>query len=45
MEQEAGAFTERGYIAYRGTLPLKELMASDPAEQHQREQEFQMGGM
>ena len=45
MEQETGAFTERGYIAYRGTLPLKELMAGDAAEQCQREQEFQMGGM
>jgi hypothetical protein len=40
MEQESGAFTAQGYIAYRGTLTLDELMAEDPPEQG-----FQMGGM
>ena len=45
MEKETGAFTEKGYVAYCGTLTLGELMAGGPAEQHQREQEFQMGGM
>ena len=45
MEKETGAFTEKGYVAYCGTLTLWELMAGGPAEQHQREQEFQMGRM
>ena len=45
MEKETGAFTEKGYVAYCGTLTVGELMAGGPAEQHQREQEFQMGGM
>lgn len=45
MEKETGAFMEKGYVAYCGTLTLEELMAGGPAEQHQREQEFQMGGM
>ena len=45
MEKETGAFMEKGYVAYCGTLTLGELMAGGPAEQHQREQEFQMGGM
>lgn len=43
MEQEAGMFTARGYIAYRGTVPLEELMAVDPAEQYQKEREENMG--
>ena len=38
-------FTDRGYIAYVGTVSLEELMADDPAESYQREQDFQMGGM
>uniref|UniRef100_UPI003BABDBF9 recombinase family protein n=1 Tax=Flavonifractor plautii TaxID=292800 RepID=UPI003BABDBF9 len=37
MEKETGAFTEKGYVAYCGTLTLGELMAGGPAEQHQRE--------
>ena len=45
MGQESGMFTNRGYIAYQGTLSLEELMADDPAEAYQREQDFQMGGM
>ena len=45
MDQESGMFTNRGYIAYQGTLSLEELMADDPAEAYQREQDFQMGGM
>ena len=45
MDQESGMFTDRGYIAYQGTLSLEELMADDPAEAYQREQDFQMGGM
>ena len=32
MDQESGMFTNRGYIAYQGTLSLEELMADDPAE-------------
>ena len=42
MDQEAGMFTDRGYIAYTGSVSLEELMA-DPAEQYQREQEAGMG--
>lgn len=45
MDFESGLFTSRGYIAYVGTLSLEELMADDPAEAYQREQDFQMGGM
>lgn len=43
MEQEAGVFTEHGYISYHGTVSLEELMADDPAEQYQREQDIGMG--
>ena len=43
MEQEPGVFTEQGYISYHGTVSLEELMADDPAEQYQREQEAGMG--
>ena len=45
MDQESGVFTDRGYIAYQGALSLEELMADDPAEAYQREQDFQIGGM
>ena len=45
MGQESGMFTDRGYISYHGTMSLEELMMEDPAEQHQKEQTFQMGGM
>ena len=38
VQQEQGAFTEQGYIAYHGTLTLDELMQGDPAEQYQKEQ-------
>ena len=41
MKQEKGAFTDKGYISYRGTLSLDELMLEDSAEQYQHE----MGGM
>ena len=46
MDQEAGMFTDRGYIAYTGSVSLEELMA-DPTEQYQREQEagMEMGGL
>ena len=36
---------EKGYVPTVASLTLGELMAGGPAEQHQREQEFQMGGM
>lgn len=45
MDYQSGVFTDRGYIAYVGTVSLEELMADDPAESYQREQDFQMGGM
>ena len=42
MDQEAGMFTDRGYIAYTGSVSLEELMA-DPAEQYQQELGAGMG--
>ena len=47
VQQEQGAFTEQGYIAYHGTLALDELMLGDPAEQYQEEREegMEMGGL
>ena len=45
MEQESGVFTDRGYISYHGTMSLEELMMEYPAEQYQKEQTFQMGGL
>lgn len=32
MEQEHGDFTDRGYVAYHGTLDLEELLQGDPVE-------------
>ena len=43
--QEDGTFVDRGYISYRGTLSLEELMRDDPAESCQQEQEANMEGM
>ena len=45
MDQESGMFTNRGYIAYQGTLSLEELMMEDPIEAHEAEYGLQMGGM
>ena len=45
MLQEDGVFTDRGYVAYNGTLTLEELMRDDPAERYQQEQEAKMEGM
>lgn len=45
MDYQSGVFTDRGYIAYVGTVDLEELMAEDPVDQCQREHEVQMGGM
>ncbi len=45
MDQESGMFTNRGYIAYQGTLSLEELMMEDPTEAHEAECGLQMGGM
>ena len=47
IQQEQGIFTERGYIAYQGTLSLDELMRKEPAEQYQRERDesMEMGGL
>lgn len=41
-KSESGEFNELGYVCYKGTLSLDELMMGDPAEQ---EQEQTMGGM
>ena len=45
MLQEDDVFVDRGYVSYHGTLTLDELMRSDPAENHQQEQEAKMEGM
>lgn len=45
IDEEQGRFTEHGYIAYQGTLPLEELMRRSPVEQSQQEQGPMMGGM
>jgi len=45
IQAEGGQFNQCGYVAYHGTLTLEELMRADPAEQYQREQELQMGGL
>lgn len=36
MGYQSGVFTDRGYIAYVGTVSLEELMADDPAESYQQ---------
>lgn len=33
VERDGGAFTDRGYVSYHGTLSLDELMMEEPAEQ------------
>ena len=45
MLQEDGVFTDRGYVAYNGTLTLEELMRDDPAESYQQEQDVRMERM
>lgn len=45
IRQEGGQFNECGYVAYQGTMALEELMREGPAEQYQREQGQQMGGL
>ena len=45
MLQEDGVFTDRGYVAYNGTLTLEELMRDDPAESCRQEQETHTEGM
>lgn len=45
VQQEGGQFNACGYVAYHGTMTLEELMMEDPAEQSQREQGIQMGGL
>ena len=45
MLQEDGVFVDRGYVSYRGTLTLDELMRDDLAERYQQEQEAKMEGM
>ena len=40
--QEDGVFVDRGYVSYRGTLTLDELMRDDPAESQQQEQDVRM---
>lgn len=32
VERDGGAFTDRGYVSYHGTLSLDELMMEEPAE-------------
>ncbi len=45
IRQEGGQFNECGYVACHGTMALEELVRDDPAEQCQREQGPQMGGL
>ncbi len=45
VRQEGGQFNACGYVAYHGTMTLEELMMEDPAEQSQRGQGIQMGGL
>ncbi len=45
VEAEGGQFNKCGYVAYHGMVPLEELMRDAPAEQYQREQGPQMGGL
>lgn len=45
IQRENGRFSAYGYVAYCGTLTLDELMAEDPAEAYQAEQNLQMGGL
>ena len=41
VESEDGQFTGQGYIAYRGEIPLEELLQGEPAERMEKE----MGGI
>ena len=43
--QETGQFVESGYVSYKGTLTLEEVMADGPAEQYCVEQGLSMSGM
>ena len=43
--QEIGQFVESGYVSYKGTLTLEELMMGDSVEQYRPEQGPLMGGM
>ena len=43
--QEIGQFVESGYVSYKGTLTLEELMTDDPAEKYGAEQGQSTGGM
>ena len=43
--KEIGQFVESGYISYKGTLTLEELMMGDSVEQYRAEQGPLMGGM
>ena len=43
--KEIGQFVESGYVSYKGTLTLEELMMGDSVEQYRSEQGLLMGGM
>lgn len=43
VRQEGGQFNECGYVAYRGEIPLEDLLREGPAEQRQTGP--QMGGL
>lgn len=43
--RQIGQFVESGYISYKGTLTLEELMMGDSVEQYRAEQGPLMGGM
>ena len=43
MNQEAGAFTDRGYVTYHGTVSLEVLMIGDLTKAPGEKYELQMG--
>ena len=44
IHAENGVFNEQGYVAYKGTQSLSELMMRPPAEQKHAGSEMRMGG-
>ena len=44
INAENGVFNEQGYVAYKGTQSLSELMMRPPAEQKHAGSEMRMGG-
>lgn len=45
VEHEADVFNDQGYVAYKGTQSLTELMMKGPDERQQVRREMQMGDL